>query len=301
MEEYGFIDLHIHGYGRYETRGADPRDILKLAELQGKAGTAAFLPTIYSGPIFEMRADMEAVRKAMEVQRSEVKAQDYARKTARPKTQVPSRILGVHLEGPFLNPARAGALNRDSFMKPSATYLGKLTEGYGEIIKIMTVAPEMPGALKVIEKCAEAGIRVNMGHSDANWREAGEGKRAGATGITHIFNAMRPFHHREPGIAGFGLLDDDIYIEVIADGVHLHEETLRLIFCTKRDDRIILVSDSVKGAWRRGRPVYKKKGVLAGSCTALSEAAGILKRSGISDVRASAAAKKNPRKYLRNP
>jgi N-acetylglucosamine-6-phosphate deacetylase len=298
MTGHGFIDLHTHGYGRYGTRDARPEDILKLAELLGKAGTAAFLPTIYPGPVAEMRADMEAVRKAMETQRLETKGPGSRRKASRSPAHIPSRILGVHLEGPFLNPAKAGALNRGSFMRPSAACLEKLTEGFSEIIRIMTVAPEMPGALKVIEKCAEAGIRVNMGHSDANWLEAREGKMAGAAGITHIFNAMRPFHHREPGIACFGLLDDDLYIETIADGVHLHEETLRLIFRIKRSDRIILVSDSVKGG-RRGRPVCGKGGVLAGSGTNLSEAAGILKRIGVSDKKASAAAKENPREYLR--
>lgn len=287
MGQRGYIDLHTHGFGRYGTRDADPNEILKFAELQGKAGTAAVLPTIYSGPLNEMRADMEAVRKAMEIQKTHLSG--------------PARIFGVHLEGPFLNPARSGALDRTSFMKPSVTSFRKLTNGYEEIIRIVTVAPELPGALSVIEKCVEAGIRVNMGHSDATFKEAGEGKRAGATGITHIFNAMRPFHHREPGIAGFGLMDNDMYAEVIADGIHLHRETLRLIFRTKNHDRILLVSDSVKGARRRGKAVRSGTGILAGSGIGLADSAVFLEEIGISASSAAAAGTSNPGRYLGNP
>jgi N-acetylglucosamine-6-phosphate deacetylase len=106
-------------------------------------------------------------------------------------------------------------------------------DGYEDIIKIITIAPEIPGALKVIAQCSELGMKVNMGHSDATYQQAVEGKKAGATGVTHLFNAMRPFHHREPGLAGLGLIDEDLYIEVIADGVHLHPKTLELIFSRK--------------------------------------------------------------------
>lgn len=288
----GYVDLHIHGFGRYGTRDAAPEEILKLAELQGRAGTAAILPTIYSGPLREMRADMEAVKKAMETQQSVTSVQ---------KGRSPAVILGVHLEGPFLSPARSGALDRDSFIKPSVASLKKLTDGYEEIIRIVTVAPELPGSLKVIEKCVETGIRVNMGHSDATYEEAEEGKMAGATGITHIFNAMRPFHHREPGIAGFGLLDNDIYVEVIADGIHLRRETLRLIFLAKRRDKIILVSDSVRGARRRGKPVFRGAGMLAGSGMPLADSAGFLGKIGISGSGVAAAVTSNPVRYLRDP
>lgn len=289
MEGRGYIDLHTHGFGTYETRNADPDDILKLAELQGKAGTVAILPTIYSGPLNEMRTDMEAVRRAMEIQRTQISAR---------KGGSPARILGVHLEGPFLNPVRSGALNKASFMRPSVTSLRKLTDGYEEIIRIVTVAPELPGSLSVIEKCFEAGIKVNMGHSDATCREAGEGKRAGATGITHIFNAMRPFHHREPGIAGFGLMDNDMYVEVIADGIHLHRETVKLIFRAKTHDRVLLVSDSVKGARRTGKPVRSRRGILAGSGIVLADSAAFLREIGISAARAASAGTSNPERYL---
>lgn len=284
MKGTGLIDLHTHGSGGYDTRTADPRHILKIAELHGRAGTAAILPTIYSGSTERMRLNMEAVRRAMEV---EVGAEAAV-------------ILGVHLEGPFLNPVRCGAQDRNSILKPSAAALKRLIEGYEKIIKIITIAPEMPGSLKVIEKCTESGIRVNMGHSDATYLQALDGKKAGATGITHLFNAMRPFHHREPGIAGLGLADKDLYAEVIADGVHLHPQTLSLIFACKRHDRIILVTDSVRGSGKKGKAVYNRAGVLQGSGITLRDSFKVLKNISILPATITGAAADNPKRYLKS-
>jgi N-acetylglucosamine-6-phosphate deacetylase len=240
-----------------------------------------------------MRKNMEAVRIAMDAQRGMSKTSSLAGQ--------PSRILGVHLEGPFLSPQRCGALNKKYFARPSSSLLKELISGYEDIVKIVTVAPEMPGALSVIERCSGMGIKVNMGHSDATFQEAVEGKKAGATGITHIFNAMRPFHHREPGLAGLGLIDEDLYIEVIADGIHLHSGVMELIFSRKRLDRIILVSDSVKTEEQKGIPVYRKKGVLAGSGITLSDSAGLLRDIGIPDAEIIEAAVDNPARYIGCP
>lgn len=299
----GLIDLHTHGIDRYDTRTSDPEDILKMAVLHGKAGTAAILPTIYSNTIDGMRKNMEAVRKAIEIQKA--KGRNFTPSLTLPPRGggqgwggISSLILGVHLEGPFLNPLRCGALDKASFIKPDISNLKRLIDGYEDITKIMTIAPEMPGALKVIERCRDMGFRVNMGHSDATYRQALDGKKAGAAGITHIFNAMRPFHHREPGIAGFGLLDADVYIEAIADGIHLRPETLKLIFSLKRHDRIMLVSDSVKGAQDNRKAVYTSKGILAGSSITIRKSAELLKNLGIPIKEILAAAVKNPARYL---
>ncbi len=214
-------------------------------------------------------------------------------------THYSARILGVHLEGPFLNPARCGALNRHSFLKPTISSLKKLIKGYEDIIKIIVIAPEISGAIKVIEKCTEYGIKVNIGHSDATYKQALDGKKAGAAGITHLFNAMSPFHHREIGLAGFGLLDEDIYVEVIADNIHLNRKTLEIIFKVKKPDRIILVSDSVKGAENKNKPIYSKQGALLGSSITLADAVNNIKKIGISGALALETAIDNPRRYLR--
>jgi N-acetylglucosamine-6-phosphate deacetylase len=267
------LDLHTHGIGRYDTRTGRAGDILKLAELHRKAGVSKILPAIYAGPLDVMRGQMAAVREAMERDRK-------------------GTVAGVHLEGPFLNPARCGALDREAFLRPTVPNLKRLIEGFQDIVRVITIAPELRGAVGVIERCTELGIRVNMGHSDATLKEAEEGKRAGATGVTHLFNAMRPFHHREPGLVGLGLLDEDLYVEVIGDGVHLRPETIELVFRVKRKDRIILVSDSIKG------PMYKS-GVLQGGGMGLKEAAYFLKGMGIPEKWVLQAARDNPGRYLR--
>lgn len=284
------IDLHTHGIGKYDTKTENPDDILKMAKLYAKAGTTAFLPTIYSGTIREMRANMEAVRNTISIHNAAGKTL-----TKHISGQGSSLILGVHLEGPFLNPARCGAQDKKSLIKPAISHFERLIEGYEEIIKIMTIAPELPGALKVIERAASLGIKVNMGHSDATYGQALSGKKAGATGICHIFNAMRPFHHREPGIAGFGLHDDDVFIEVVADGVHLDPKTLSLIFRIKRADRIILVSDSVKGAGVKKCPIKTSSGAIAGSAVTLAAALKNVENAGGDALKS---ASENPLNYL---
>ncbi|MBI5076626.1 MAG: amidohydrolase family protein [Nitrospirae bacterium] len=283
MKFQGFVDLHTHGIGRHDTRTGNHEDILSMARAHAKAGTIAILPTIYSGRIDEMRENLEAVRRAMYIQAN-------GRRSG-------AEILGVNLEGPFLNPVRCGALAKDTFKKPTLAALKKLIDGYEDIVRIITVAPELPGALKVIEKCADRGIKVNMGHSDATLRQALDGKKAGATGITHIFNAMRPFHHREPGLAGLGLTDRDLYIEVIADEVHLHPQTLELIFRCKQPDRIIIVSDSVKGSASAEGVVYSH-GILAGSGLTIGRAVKKLQGSGIPDAKILRASTINPLRYI---
>lgn len=284
----GFVDLHIHGIGRYDTRTSRPEDILRIAELQGEKGVGFIVPTVYPSPIVEMRQNIEAIKKAMDLQ----KVDDRRQKAIRL-----SEIIGVHLEGPFLNPLKCGALDKDSFLKPDLATLRKLIDGYEDIVKIITISPELPGALKVIEKCRERRIKVNMGHSNATYREALDGKKAGATGITHIFNAMRPFHHRDPGIAGLALMDEDLYVEVIADGFHLSPEVLRFIFEVKSLDRIVVVSDSIKGAGRGRRPVCRG-GVLAGSNMAVSEGVEVLRQIGLSSSVIKMATVYNPMRYV---
>lgn len=274
------IDIHAHGAENYDTRTRRQDDILHVADIHGKHGTAAFLPTIYPGPIEAMRENMDAVRRAMSVQREG------------------ARILGVHLEGPFLNPDRAGSLDGKNFAEPSEEALTRLVVDCEDIIKIITVAPELPGALRVIELCRKKGFLVHMGHSDATFDQAEEGKRAGATGITHVFNAMRSFHHREPGLAGFGLMDEDISVEVIADMAHLHAQSLKMLFDMKSPDKILLVSDSVKGqGWGKG-PIRGVGGVLLGSGIALADAVKNLITLGVPQDRAFQFASDNPMKYL---
>lgn len=274
------IDLHVHGAEEYDTRTRRQDDILLIAKLHGERGTDAILPTVYAGAIDTMRQNMTAVRRAMS-----------SRSTG-------AKVLGIHLEGPFLNPDQAGALDRKSFLDPSKKELERLVEGFEDIIRIVTIAPELPGALKIIELCRNKGFLVHMGHSDASYEQAEEGKLAGATGITHIFNAMRGFHHRDPGLAGFGLMDDEVYVEVIADLVHLHPQSLKMVLDMKPPDRILLISDSVKGpGWGKGA-VRGPGGALEGSGVTLMDCVKNLVSLGVHQDWALQFATQNPRTYL---
>lgn len=274
------VDLHVHGADKYDTRTRRQDDILRIAEVHGNRGTNAVLPAIYPSPVEEMRDHLGAVQRAMTQQRGGAK------------------ILGVHLEGPFLHPDWAGALDRKNFQDPSVETLNRILDGFEDVVKVMTIAPELPGSLRVIEACREKGILVQMGHSDASFEQAEEGKRAGATGITHIFNAMRGFHHREPGLAGFGLMDDDVYVEVIADLSHLHPQSLKMIMDMKSPDKILLISDSVAGpGWGKGA-IRGPGGVLQGSGIALAEGVKNIVSLGVPPETAQLFAGENPLRYL---
>lgn len=289
------IDIHTHGIGGYDTRTSDEKHILKIAEIQGNYGVSAIIPAIYPAPINKMRENMLSVKKAMDIQKSDPGSQ-------LPGKSKPARIIGIHLEGPFINPLKSGALDPDSFIEPTEYNLMSLIDGFEDVIKIITIAPELNGALKLIRKIADIGIIASMGHSDAAYEHALAGYNAGAKGITHLFNAMRGFHHREPGLAGFGLIHKDIYIEIIADQFHLHPKTIEMIFRIKNHNRIIIVSDAVKESMT---PAIKDTGItddygkLLGGCITITESLKILIENGIvSEDIAIKCISENPERYL---
>jgi len=283
------IDIHTHGIGGYDTRAVSPDDILRIAEIQGSHGVSEIILAIYPSSVKTMRQNMETARKAIQLQkeRKETATQE-------------AKIIGLYLEGPFLNPARCGSLDAGIFIAPSYHGFKELIEGYEDITKIIAVAPEMKDATVLIKKLSDRGMIVTMGHSDATFAEAEAGFQAGARGITHIFNAMRGFHHREPGIAGFGLLNQDIYIEVIADPYHLHTKTLELIFRAKNPERIIVVSDAVRGAGtssgRQG--ITNNAGRLAGGCMTIAESSKRLVEMGFDRDFIMGCVTRNPERYL---
>jgi N-acetylglucosamine-6-phosphate deacetylase len=301
----GLIDIHTHGMDGFDTRTASRKSVLEMARLYGRAGVECIVPTIYPAAVETMRTHMEAVGAAMELQGSS----GYASGAA-------ARILGVNLEGPFLNPARGGALDAGSFLLPDEKLLKALVSGFESIIRIISVAPELDGATALIEAICGMGITVSMGHSDATWKEAEVGYRAGARGVTHLFNAMRGLHHREPGLAGFALLHPDVYVEVIADPFHLHPAVLDMIFRLKAHERIIIVSDTVKESMAAPSPERIKDGIkdgiggaaprankdaggtLQGGCMALPRAVKRLVEMGYGEAAVGACASENPARYL---
>ncbi|MCS7215051.1 MAG: hypothetical protein NZ826_02725 [Thermodesulfovibrio sp.] len=268
------IDIHFHGTNKIDIKEVEsPEQILLIAKEYGSMEVEGFLVTIYPSKISSMKKTLLNIKRAMEIQTEGAK------------------ILGAYLEGPFLNPRKAGALDHDYFLQPDIDVLYRLIDGTEDIVKIITVSPEVPGALNIIEKCSETGIIVSMGHSDATYKEAEEGFKAGARLITHLFNAMRGIHHREPGIAGFGLMNQEVYVELIGDGKHLRDEILKWIFEIKNPQRIILISDMVKQREALNR--------LQGGIMGLGDTIKRLKKLGIEEYKIKMAGEKNPKRLLK--
>ncbi len=281
------VDIHIHGIGGFDTRTASEDHILNIAEIHGSHGVSEIILTVYSSTIESMRENIQTIKKAMEkLKNTKVKS---------------SRIIGIHLEGPFLNPAKCGALTARLFLQPNEYNLKKLIDGFEDIVKIITIAPEMEGAVKLIRNMSDMGIIASMGHSDASYAEAESGFQAGARGITHIFNAMRGMHHREPGIAGFGLMHDDVYVEVIADSFHLDPGIIELVFKEKNPDRIIIISDTVKDTMVKAgsHGITDKENRLLGGSMTVKESSERLIRMGLNKEVVLKSVSENPERYLR--
>jgi N-acetylglucosamine-6-phosphate deacetylase len=303
------IDIHTHGIGGFDTSTTIAGDILKIAEIHGSHGVSKILPTIYPASVEQMRVHIMTVKRAMDLQSQKSDNSTFVtgHSTLRAGSHGAARIIGLHLEGPFLNPSRCGVLDPLPFLNPTVYNLKKLTEGFEDMIKIITIAPELDGAVKLIKEITDLGIIVSMGHSDATYEEAQAGFHAGAKGITHIFNAMRGFHHREPGIAGFGLTNPHVYIEIISDPYHLHPETIKLIFKGKNPEKIMIISDAIKDTFKiehsklniQPQSIADSDGTLKGGSMTVVESARRLVDLGYEENIVINCISKNPGMYLR--
>lgn len=219
----GFLDLQINGgFGCDFTE--DPASIPTVARRLPAFGVTAFLPTVISSP-------PETVRKAVEVVQG------------LPLEPAGARVLGLHLEGPFLNPQQAGAHNPAHFRAPSLEALADL--GPLSPVRLFTLAPELPGADDVIQDLRRQGIVVAAGHTMATYDEALHALDLGLAVGTHLFSAMRPLHHREPGIVGALLTDPRATVSIIPDGVHMHPGVVRLVWRAKGPEGLCAVTDAM--------------------------------------------------------
>lgn len=286
----GFVDVHVHGWGGHDAMG--DRDALDgMARALLRQGVTSFLPTAVTAPLDDLRAFADRVRSWMP---------DAPDDGAEP--------LGFNLEGPFLATARRGAHDERQLRAPADVPPGTI-EGLSEGLRLLTVAPELPGATDLIGALSRAGVAVSLGHSAALVDDARDAFTAGATSTTHLFNAMSGFEHRSPGLAVAALLDDDAYVELIADGVHVHPALWELITRLKPVDRLLLVSDAVPlagtgdGRGRIGSLPVDVNGwrctvvgtdTLAGSVIALDTAVRNVVEAGVPLPAAVAAASRNP-------
>lgn len=289
----GYLDLHIHGAFGIDVLTAAPAELDRLALGLAARGVEAFLPTLVPMPLPALR---DAVARLSGWMASRT---DGDGRGARP--------LGLHFEGPFVSPARAGALHReclldgtddrkvDAFFSAAGAPPGRT---------MVTIAPEIPGGPDLVREFVRRGFVVAIGHTEANVPELERAAVLGARHMTHFGNAMKPLHHREAGPVGWGLVADAVTVDVIADGHHLSPEMLRLVYRAKGADRVALISDAVPAAggpdgdypvW--GETLTLKDGCvrnaggnLAGSGALLDECAARLASLGFppADVRRSA-------------
>ncbi|MGQ4892009.1 MAG: N-acetylglucosamine-6-phosphate deacetylase [Candidatus Njordarchaeia archaeon] len=222
----GFIDVHIHGCEMGNAFDANEASLIKMCNSLAKHGVTGFLPTAVAMPEEQIIAAMNTINKVKE------------------KNLDCSKILGINVEGPFVNPEKKGALIVGFLREASLEMAKELYDKSGGNLKMMTVAPELPNAFDVINWLSERGVIISMGHSNATYEEAIMGINAGARSSTHLFNAMRSIHHRDPGIIIAVLERDDVYAEVIGDGMHVHEPVLKTILKAKGEDKMIIVSDA---------------------------------------------------------
>ena len=222
----GFVDIHVHGWGGHAAMG-DTVALDGMARGLLRRGVTSFLPTAVTAPLESLVGFADRVRSWM------VLAPDDG-----------AEPLGFNLEGPFLAPARRGAHDANALIAP-ADAPSRTLESLIDRLRLLTVAPELPGALDLIGWLAGQGAAVSLGHSAATLGEARAGYAAGARSTTHLFNAMSGIDHREPGLALAALLDDDVFVELIADGIHVDPSLWGLITRLKPVDRLLLVSDAL--------------------------------------------------------
>lgn len=232
----GFIDLHVHGGGGADFMDATVPALRKVASTHARHGTTSLLATTMASD-WQHLGRVASTIKESRLQETEGDAE---------QKPVGAQVLGLHLEGPYLNPKYAGAQPVECFKNPCVEELARFFSKHGGVLKLVTLAPELPGSSRVISYLREKGIRVAAGHSGASWKEIEQVLSKGLNHVAHVFNAMRGLHHREPGLAGAALYFHDLTLEVIADGLHLAPPMLKLLVQCVDPRRLILVSDAVR-------------------------------------------------------
>ncbi|MFZ5924804.1 MAG: N-acetylglucosamine-6-phosphate deacetylase [Bacillota bacterium] len=264
----GFVDIHVHGGGGHDVLEGTYEAVAAMCQAHSRHGTTSLVPTTMAASYEELVGAVRTVA-------------DAARRGTGG-----AAVLGVHLEGPWVNPDIRGAQPLGVIRGASAAELDRLVQASGGLVRMTTVAPELDGALGFIEAAVRRGIKVSLGHSLASFEDVRAAAAAGATHVTHAFNAMGGLHHRSPGIVGAMLASDDLTTEVILDGFHLHPAVARILYRCKGRDKLALITDATmaagmpEGEYELGgqRVTYRDgavrlpDGTLAGSALTLDKA-----------------------------
>ena len=262
----GFIDTHIHGIGGFGTDDQSSDSILKMSEFLPQFGVTSFIPTLYAAKEEKLLRDIQAIVDAMGKEKG-------------------AKILGIHLEGPFISPERLGVQTPDSISPVDIDMMKRLWEAsQGKIIN-MTVAPELKGMRELALFCIGKGIVLQAGHTNATYEQMLEGMQVRIMHTTHLFNAMSRIHHRNPGAVGAVFIHPEMSCELIADGVHIDPNLIKMLVQFKPIDKLVLVTDALKPTKQKaevltanGEEVYlnkcfyrKSDDVIAGSALTMIE------------------------------
>ncbi|MDZ5474126.1 N-acetylglucosamine-6-phosphate deacetylase [Bacillus sp. 31A1R] len=293
----GFIDVHIHGVGGADTMDGTIEALSTMATCLPAEGTTSFLATTIT-------QEVEKIEKAM---------RNVAEYNQKDNIAGKAEILGIHLEGPFINTKQAGAQPRAQIIPPNVELFKGWQTVADNLIKLVTLAPEEENGIELIQYLAETGVIPSIGHSDANYDEVKAAVDAGAIHVTHLFNGMRGMHHREPGVAGAALLFKELMVEMIADGIHIRPEMIKLALQAKGIEKSLLVTDSMRAKCLKngqydlgGHNVFVENGkallqdgTLAGSILKMQDAVkNIMNFTEISLLEAIQLASVNPAKQL---
>jgi N-acetylglucosamine-6-phosphate deacetylase len=298
----GFVDLQVNGYFGVELATADAAGWAMVLDRLPQTGTTAFLPTFITSPIDELTAALRRLSRL---------GPELAARTGR------ARILGVHLEGPFISPKRPGAHNPAWIVAPTAESVDALLAAGSGQLKLVTLAPEVDGGLAAVKQFTKAGVLVSVGHSDATAHQVSTAAMCGARMVTHLFNAQRPLHHREPGVVGQALADSRLTSSLIADLHHVSGQVVAIAFAAA-PGRICLITDAaacagmppgqyilggepIELAEGDGTPPVRADGTLAGSALRMDSAVANLVAVGLGLAEAVAAATRLPADLIGRP
>ena len=250
----GMIDIHVHGAGGFDFMDARQEAFIGIATALAQEGTTSYLATTMTNPVSKIEDTLMNLANYKE-SNNEIGI---------------AEMLGIHLEGPFINKEQKGAQPEDAILPPNITLLKEWQNLSGSAIKIITFAPELDTNFELLAELKNMGVIPSIGHSNASYDETVRAIGVGVTHATHLFNGMKGLHHRDPGVVGGALLHDEVFVEVIPDGVHFHPDLLKLVVKLKGLDRILVITDGIRA---KGMPdgIYDLGGgevmVRDGICT----------------------------------
>ncbi|GGA00636.1 N-acetylglucosamine-6-phosphate deacetylase [Paenibacillus marchantiophytorum] len=289
----GMIDVHIHGANGFDMMDGSETSIQEVSRACADTGCTSFLVTSVSSTIEELLAMIRSVKRVI-------------------GHEVGAKIAGLHLEGPYLNPKRKGMQNERFLRHPNLAEMKDIFNEADGLIKMVTIAPELPGGMELISFLKEMGVVIAIAHSDASYEEAKQAFAAGASHVTHCFNGMRPIHHRDPGLVVAAFEEEHVSLQAIVDGIHLHPAIVRMMHRLKGPDGMVLITDALQAMGLGdgnyvfgGHHVTVTEGVarladgtLASSTVTMNEALRLTVETGISLIDAVKMASTTPARIL---